>query len=871
MRSDKGASTSSGYAATVAVGLAVAIAIRLLSTTAVAADAPSDTDAASDSGPMAEVTVTATRREESLSKVPISLSVMTNESMEIKGVKDISDIARLTPGVTIDSSQTNAISIRGISSTGGSGTTGIYIDDVPIQVRDLGFNSDDALLKIFDLERVEVLRGPQGTLFGAGSEGGTVRYITTPPSLTKSSVYAKAETSYTQGGTISYEAGLAVGAPVIDGVLGVRASAWYRRDGGWIDRVDPTTLADVDSNANHDGTQVMRLAALWQPMDNLRVSPSIYYQKRDRHDVTIYWPTISDPSSNRYESLNPTARQEPDKLYLPSVNVEADLGSVRLISTTAYFHRDEISGYDGTLYNLGYFQTQMDPTSPLFPLLDGSGVHLPPGLEDYRAPASVTNQQRNFSQEIRLQSSDPTARVQWTIGGFYSLNRQFSLEEIHDPMADQLYEAIVGDTIADWFGAPTNPDGSSYLPNGDSYLNRLVSHDRQLAGFGELNYNLTDSVKLTAGVRVARIKFDIQSFSDGPQNSGVRPGGSSSTETAVTPKAGVQWQIDPANMVYFTYAKGFRPGGGNPSIPYDPTYQDASIGCTQDFINLGIPKAPDTYKSDSVHSFEVGAKDTIANRLRLASSVYYIRWNNIQGNVVPPICQIQFTDNLGNAISKGFDVQAELEVTRDFTVDATYGYTDARYTKDGFPTGVDPATAAQSGVLPLVLRGDAIGGPNGIGTGFSIPPWTATIGAEYKFNVLDHDSFIRLDYEYEAADKYSHAALEGSPSSPLVVAAGAVPDTNYDPRTSTYDPTAFAQGRQSFASARLGTSLGDWAVSFFVDNLTDSHTTINFNHQTNPYAYDANGNNTGALQASASYRYITYRPRTFGITVTLRR
>src|SRR5262249_53860931 len=154
------------------------------------------------------------------------LSVLTNESMELKGVKDIGDVARLTPGVAIDSSQSNSIAIRGITSTGGSGTTGIYIDDVPIQVRELGFNADDALLKIFDLERVEVLRGPQGTLFGAGSEGGTVRYITTQPSVTKSSVYAKAETSYTQGGDFSYEAGVAAGGPVIEGTLGVRASAW---------------------------------------------------------------------------------------------------------------------------------------------------------------------------------------------------------------------------------------------------------------------------------------------------------------------------------------------------------------------------------------------------------------------------------------------------------------------------------------------------------------------------------------------------------------------------------------------------------------------------------------------------------------------
>ena len=154
----------------------------------------------SSAGSLEEIVVTATRREENLSKVPISISAYTQETMDIKGIKDFTDIVRFTPGVTIDADQTNSISIRGISSSGGAGTTGIYIDDTPIQIRALGFNPDDTLPKTFDLDRVEVLRGPQGTLFGAGSEGGTVRYIMTQPSLTKSSVYSRAETSYTQGG-----------------------------------------------------------------------------------------------------------------------------------------------------------------------------------------------------------------------------------------------------------------------------------------------------------------------------------------------------------------------------------------------------------------------------------------------------------------------------------------------------------------------------------------------------------------------------------------------------------------------------------------------------------------------------------------------
>ena len=183
-------------------------------------------------GPLQEIVVTATRHEESLSKVPISVTALTQEALDVRGVKDFQDVARFTPGVNIDNSGTNNISIRGIASTGGAGTTGIYIDDTPIQMRALAFNPDEALPKTFDIDRVEVLRGPQGTLFGAGSEGGTVRYITTQPSLTKTSIYSRAEVSYTEGGDPSYEAGVAGGMPIIDGTLGVRVTVWYRNDGG---------------------------------------------------------------------------------------------------------------------------------------------------------------------------------------------------------------------------------------------------------------------------------------------------------------------------------------------------------------------------------------------------------------------------------------------------------------------------------------------------------------------------------------------------------------------------------------------------------------------------------------------------------------
>jgi outer membrane receptor protein involved in Fe transport len=193
---------------------------------AAGADVTDTTTAAAPVVGLEEITVTATRREENISRVPISITAINQDSIDQKGIKDFSDIVRFTPGVAFDASQTNQISIRGISSSGGSGTTGIYIDDTPIQVRNLGFNSDDTLVKLFDLDRVEVLRGPQGTLFGAGSEGGTVRYITVQPSLTQTSIYAKAETSYTEGGAPSYESGVMAAGSI--GSTRPRSKSWTR-------------------------------------------------------------------------------------------------------------------------------------------------------------------------------------------------------------------------------------------------------------------------------------------------------------------------------------------------------------------------------------------------------------------------------------------------------------------------------------------------------------------------------------------------------------------------------------------------------------------------------------------------------------------
>ena len=803
-----------------------------------------------------EITVTATRREESISKVPISISAYTQETMDNKGIRDFTDVARFTPGVTIDANQTNSISIRGISSSGGAGTTGIYIDDTPIQIRALGFNADDMLPKTFDMDRVEVLRGPQGTLFGAGSEGGTVRYIMTQPSLTQFTSYARSEVSYTEGGSPNYEAGLAVGGPIINDTLGFRVSAWFRRDGGWIDRIDPTTMEVVDKNANHDETTVLRAAFTWAPTPGVQVTPSAVYQDRERHDVTIYWPLYSNPGSNDFVSANPTPRPEPDRYALPALKISADLGSTQLISNTSYYKRSDTSGYDGTLYNLSYYQTLgwlpgeggnaagsspyagTSPCAPqgfgCYPLLDGNGIHLPAALANYRSPVSVTNQQENITQEFRLQSNEPASRVAWTVGAFFSIDRTFSLEQIHDPMVDELFQYLYGTTIANVYGTAENPNGSSYLPMGDSYLNQLTGHDRQLAGFGEAVWSLTDQLKLTTGIRYSKTNFAFQSYSDGPTNGGAFYSGGSQKENPITERVELSFQADQNNLYYATYSTGFRIGGANAPIPYDI--------CEVDFQNFGVSGSPNSYRSDTVRNYEIGAKNNIDNRLKLATSVYYIKWNDIQQSVYLPTCGLSYNANLGAATSEGGDLQADFALTSNFTLESAVGYTDAHYTGSSFP---GPASTT-----PLVSKGDAITGQSGNAPA----PWTFTLGAEYKFKAFGgRDSFARMDWEHQT--KSTRLTPTEDPST---VQYGTCTTNSASVQSCYYTPSS-----TTFVSVRAGSTLSGWNISAFIDNLLDSHTITNYNYQ----GVDGFGPQPAATPL---YRDITFRPRTFGLTVSYR-
>src|SRR5271163_2778127 len=203
-----------------------------------------------------DIIVTATRREATVQNVPISIAAFGKDELNQGFIKSIDDIAALTPGLQFAvpngfSSAFTTISIRGLNTNTGPPTVGLYLDDTVISSRLSGTaNQGNVYPIVFDLDRVEVERGPQGTLFGAGAEAGTVRFITNQPSLTDYSGLVRAELAETEGGRMSYETGVAYGAPIIQDELGFRVSAWTRSDGGWVNRIDPITGVDVSPQAN---------------------------------------------------------------------------------------------------------------------------------------------------------------------------------------------------------------------------------------------------------------------------------------------------------------------------------------------------------------------------------------------------------------------------------------------------------------------------------------------------------------------------------------------------------------------------------------------------------------------------------------------
>jgi outer membrane receptor protein involved in Fe transport len=747
-----------------------------------------------------EVLVTATRRSEDLSQVPESVAVFTAASLDARGIRTAEDLTSLAPGVDLSQVlgiQTN-IAVRGISNSAGQistgdATTGIYIDETPVQIRSIGNGPGDPLPDIFDVERVEVLRGPQGTLFGSGSEGGAIRFIYAQPSLHDWSGQGRAELAFTKDGGTSYEAGAAIGGPVIDGVLGFRVSAHYREDGGDVDRIPYPNGAGPDPaefNANYVDTSSARAALLWSPTAGLTITPSVYISKTYANNISSYWLMLSDPSSQHYVSGNGENSPDTNRSDLAAVKIEWASGGIDLISNTSYYDRREsnLSDYRALITNTFGPITGQNP----FP------VFATPGYYDN---GLITNTQTNWTEELRVQSANTGARITWLGGIFYGDRLQVNYQNLRTPFFD--LETGVPNAAEVFFGVPLI-DGQ-YL-----YTEQVTTRDKQLAGFGEVNFDLTRHLRLTVGARVARTETDFNDVANGPIAGGPSTNVGTHKETPTTPKYELTYRFDSKNLVYGSVSEGFRIGGVNKTI--------SSTLCAPDLEALGLKTAPQTYNSDKVRNYEIGVKVEPTERFRIATSVYYIDWFNIIQPVDLVSCGESITTNLGKAVSKGADLEITFLPTSSLLLDLMVNYDDAKFTQT---IRLPDATSN------IVTDGWTLGQT----------PWTVNLTGQFTFQgPRGWRSYIRADAYYRSMNSGLTAVT--------------------DPQSATYDP--FLRPNPSTLDVRLryGVRVSSWDVSLFVNNATNNHPILNRQD-------DAVG---GAIQ----YAYFPVRPLTVGLTAQSR-
>jgi outer membrane receptor protein involved in Fe transport len=597
-----------------------------------------------------EVIVTANRREEQQSKVPISIATWTQESMAASGAKTIADLAMLTPGVEFDfypdigpGTWTN-IAIRGVNSRDGT-STGMYLDDTPLR-GDAGESFGRSFPFPFDVDRVEVLRGPQGTLLGDSAEGGAIRIISTEPSLTTSSGFSRAEFATTARGANSYEIGAAAGGPIVKEVIGFRGSAWYRSAGGFIDRVDPFTGALVERDVNRTIDESFRGALTFAVTDTLQITPSLAYQSHHAHDSSTFNPASSDPGAGVLRSDKILAQPVDDAFFLASLKITAALRSAELSSVTSYFRRDASAAGDGT--NNG-----VDWGSPLGPEYPTSNADFLAGLWSLK--------QSTLSQELRLTSDDQEATVSWIAGGIF-LHAFYSDMQVGPP-----HTTNTGRQVGD-------------------HLNAYDGDETQLAAFGEIRVRLGARVTANLGIRIERATYAAELISAALSDPAPPRRRAAASESPWAPRLGVTIRADDQNLFYASVTSGYRIGGVSPLIyPWCP-----------DII-------PRSYGPDAVWNYEFGSKNTLRDgRVQLDTSVFHMRWRNMQ-NVMPLACGSEYITNIGGAVSNGFDFTARALIGDRLRIGLAVGYADSHYTDTIVADGAVRVRAGDAvGSLPLV-------------------------------------------------------------------------------------------------------------------------------------------------------------------------
>jgi len=607
-----------------------------------------------------EIVVTAEKRESTVQKTPISMTAISEAEMEARGLSDMRQIAQETPGVSMKTSgpgQTE-FEMRGLDATGGfSPTVGFYLDDAPLTAPAQAAQGKVVVdPDLYDLNRVEVLRGPQGTLYGAGSMGGTIKLVTNAPQLNTFAVSAQTKESGTDGGGFNYGGSAMVNLPLAQDVAAVRFVGTYKYTSGWIDRIvlnpfpletnNGQTRGDVltapveakYSDVNWEELEGGRVSLLLQLGDRLTIQPGIMHQK-----ISTGGPfTIDDPPGNLYAHYQPFDIAEPleDNFTLYTLTIKYHFDFADLTSATAKWNRHDE-------------QTQ-DISETIQSLLGIPSFYPPVGIGG--GSQEETDFTDQASEEIRL-ASNGDGRFQW-LGGIFFSDFNSNTTSLSDYAG---LGPVFGTTDLISIGEPI----------------RIT----QRALFGETSYKLTDQLKATLGLRYYQYSSSEETINGGIASIAAGPGTvlefGSAKNKGYNPKVNLAYTATDDVLLYTTAAKGFRPGGPNSPVPLTGPAQ--CLTGPGNLQSLGLTGAPNQFNPDNVWSYEIGEKArALGNTFQINSDIYYESWTNVQ-QLVDPSCGFGFTANAGSATVYGSEIEIAASLSPSWTVTQNVGLTHATF------------------------------------------------------------------------------------------------------------------------------------------------------------------------------------------------
>jgi iron complex outermembrane receptor protein len=757
-----------------------------------------------------EVTVTAMKREETVLNTPLSIAAPTEEVMRERGIENIEDIAANVAGFSVQNlgPGQSQVAIRGVSSgqiardqPGPKEEVGTYLDESVISF--LLFTPD---LDMFDMNRIEVLRGPQGTLFGSGSLSGTVRYISNPPEPGVTRIFGEVAASTIGDGNEGGEAKFGVNVP-LGSMSALRIVGYYDHLAGYMDAVQPDL--SVDDDVNTGDRYGVRAAVRISPDESLTITPRVAYQKLEMDG----WNRIDifNILANPYTTTRPAVRlgerelftqiDEPmtDEFLLADLNVRYDFGGVALTSITSYTDRDILVVRDA---------------GALTSSITGGSYGEREAVYTLDAPLDDVTKASGWTQELRL--SGGQGRLEWVAGGFYS----DSDKDYGQNLFVEGYEALV----------PTGPAVNirTIAPRDVLFFSELTYETRQYAFFGEGKLSLSDRFSFIAGLRYYNFKDDKEQVFDGLFGAGSdgRPQSAPGTTEAdgVAPRFIASFKVSDDTTLNAQVAKGFRLGGIN-----DPL--NVSLCTPGDLVAFS---GREGFKDETVWNYEIGSKSRLfGGRGSFNVSAFYVDITDLQAVVTAGSCSSRLVFSVPSARSLGGDVEFSAALTNNFDFAVSASYNEAELTstvRDG--TGAVVSGIADGRRLP------------------SVPEWQFAAAATYS-QVLKPGIVGYINGTYTHIGSRFTQVGDEDPGFGTVNLLSFGANTIGGPLTQstfTFNPELPAY---DLINARVGVRFSYFDVALFANNITDERAFLALDRER-------------GLRARVGY--LTNQPRTFGVT-----